>query len=144
MVYLEKLDVHNWLKICNLSVSEEQKKIFSIPNVYWIGISRYEEHTELFAIKSDDDYVGLIGCVYDEDGKAGYINPLMIDHAYQGNGYAAKALEQVIDYLKKELEVSVIHLGHRKNNLAALKLYDSFGFKVIGEDEEDYFRELML
>jgi len=27
-----------------------------VPNVYWIGISRYEEHTELFAIKSGDEY----------------------------------------------------------------------------------------
>ena len=144
MVYLEKLDVHNWLKVCELSVSDEQKEIFSIPNVYWIGISRYEEHTELFAIKSDDDYVGLIGCGYDEDGIAGYINPLMIDQAYQGNGYAGKAMEQAIDYLKKELKVSVIHLGHRKNNIAASKLYDSCGFVVIDEDDLDYFRELKL
>jgi len=49
------------LKICELSVSEEQKQLFTIPNVYWIGISRYEEQTELFAIKRDAEYVGLIG-----------------------------------------------------------------------------------
>lgn len=42
-VTLEPLDGSNWLKVCELSVSKKQKKIFTVPNVYWIGISRYEE-----------------------------------------------------------------------------------------------------
>ncbi|AIQ70679.1 hypothetical protein PGRAT_25895 [Paenibacillus graminis] len=75
-ITIESLDAINWLKVCELSVSEEQKRIFTIPNVYWMGISRYEEHTELFAIKRDDEYVGLIGAGLDEDGISGYINPL--------------------------------------------------------------------
>lgn len=144
MVYLEKLDENNWLRVCKLSVSDEQKEVFPIPNVYWIGISRYEEHTELFAIKAEQDYVGLVGCGYDEDGQSGYINPLMIDKNYQGKGYAGKALEETISYLKEELKVSVIHLGHRKNNVVASKLYEAYGFKVVGEDDQDYFRELKL
>ncbi|MDF2869045.1 MAG: hypothetical protein K0R05_620 [Anaerocolumna sp.] len=37
-VYLEVLNENNWLHICNLSVSLEQKEFFPIPNVYWIGI----------------------------------------------------------------------------------------------------------
>lgn len=144
MVKLEELNVDNWLKVCNLSVTEEQKKVFPIPNVYWIGISRYEEHTTLFAIKSENDYIGLVGCGYDEDGKAGYINPLMIDEKYQGQGYSKKALGLVIDYLKENLGVTVIHLGHRKNNVSASSLYESFGFVIVDEDEQDYYRELTI
>ena len=45
-VSLEPLDVNNWLKVCRRSVSEEQKAVFTVPNVYWIGISRYEELPE--------------------------------------------------------------------------------------------------
>ncbi|MDY3855055.1 MAG: hypothetical protein SO170_08910 [Butyribacter sp.] len=59
MIQLEELNVDNWITVCNLSVSEEQKKVFPIPNVYWIGISRYEENTTLFAIKNEKEYVGL-------------------------------------------------------------------------------------
>ena len=91
-IILEKLDGNNWLKICDLSVTNAQKSFFPVPNVYWIGISRYEEKTDLFAIKADDEYVGLIGCGFDEDGITGYINPIMIDHNYQGNGYGKNAL----------------------------------------------------
>jgi len=32
-VILEALDVDNWLKICDLDVTDEQKEIFPIPNV---------------------------------------------------------------------------------------------------------------
>lgn len=42
-ITLETLDVNNLLKVCNLSVSDEQKVFFPVPNLYWIGISRYEE-----------------------------------------------------------------------------------------------------
>ena len=144
MVSLELLNADNWQEICRLSVSDEQKKYYSIPNVYWIGISRYEKHTELFAIRSENEYVGMIGCGFDEDGVSGYINPFMIDAKYQGNHYAENALRLCIEYLTKSLKVNVIHLGHRKVNVSASKLYEKIGFRIVGADEKNYFRELKL
>lgn len=142
IVALEELDAHNWLKVCELDVTEEQKEFFPIPNVYWIGISRYEEKTTLFAIKNGTGYVGLIGGGFDEDGVSGYINPLMIDKKCQHQGYARKAMELMISYLKEELKVSVINIGHRKTNIMASKLYDQLRFKIVDENENDYLRSL--
>ena len=96
-IQLRELNKDNWLKTANLSVSEQQKDIFPIPNIYWLGISRYEEHTTLYAIMFDEIIVGLIGLGYDEDGISGYINPLMIDTKYQGNHYAEQAMVIEID-----------------------------------------------
>ena len=121
-------------------MSEQQKDIFPIPNIYWLGISRYEEHTTLYAIMFDETIVGLIGLGYDEDGISGYINPLMIDAEYQGNHYAEQAMDIAIDILKNDYNVTEIHLGHRKTNIAVGKLYNKLGFKVTGKDEQDYFR----
>ncbi len=143
-VTLEPLDVNNWLKICELSVSEEQKNIFTIPNVYWIGISRYEEKSELFAIKAGDTYVGLVGGGFDEDGITGYINPLMIDQRYQKNGYAKAALLLMIEYLRKNLGVEAININHNKANVVAGAIYESLGFLVYGESENEYLRKLEL
>lgn len=81
-IQLRALNQENWLEAAALSVSAQQKEVFPIPNVYWIGISRYEEHTTLYAIMQDETMVGLIGLGYDEDGASGYINPLMIDERY--------------------------------------------------------------
>ena len=144
MIILEELNVDNWLETMELSVSEEQKNVFPIPNVYWVGISRYEEKTTLYAIKNDETVVGLIGIGYDEDGVSGYINPLMIDEKYQGNGYSKVAMKSAIEKLKNDYKVSEIHIGHRKTNVAAGKLYESLGFVIFDEDETDYFRSLNL
>ena len=144
MIMLEELNVDNWLKVMELTVSEEQKVIFPISNVYWVGINRYEEKTTLYAIKNDELYVGMVGIGYDEDGVSGYINPMMIDEKHQGKGYSKEAMLLAIEKLKSEYKVSEIHLGHRKNNMKAGKLYESLGFIIIDEDEMDYFRKLDL
>lgn len=143
-VELEALNVDNWLTVCDLSVSDEQKVFFNISNVYWIGISRYEEKSELFAIKADGEYVGLIGGGFDEDGITGYINPLMIDSHHQGNGYAKQAIRLMIEYLRGQLHVTKINLGHRKINIAANQMYDSLGFQIIEDRGDDYYRQLDL
>ena len=143
-IYLVELDNENWLETANLSVSEKQKEIFPIPNIYWIGISRYEERTTLYAIMLDDNIVGLIGLGYDEDGVSGFINPLMIDEKYQGHHYAKDAMRIAIDILQDQYNAGEIHLGHRKTNTTAAKLYEQLGFQIVGEDEQDYFRVKVL
>lgn len=143
-VKLEILNEDNWLNVCNLSVSAVQKKFFPISNVYWIGISRYEEHTELFAIKYQDEYVGLIGGGYDEDGITGFINPLMIGEKYQNRGYAIAAIKLMIKYLNINLHVTKINISHRKENVVAGQLYEKIGFRISGENEVDYLRCLEL
>ena len=134
------LDVNNWLKVCELSISEAQKHIFTVPNVYWIGISRYEEHSELFAIKHGDDCVGLIGCGLDEDGIVGYINPLMVDERFQRQGIASEAIRLMMDHLVRKHHVPRIRISHRKENHAAGRLYEKLGFAIYTETDEEYCR----
>lgn len=146
-LYLEPLDVNNWLKVCRLEVTEEQKEVHPIPNVYYIGISRYEEFTELFAVKHGDEYVGLIGGGLDEDGQSGYVNPLMIDRRYQGRGYGRAAMKLMIEYLRSQHQIPRVNLGHRANNEIAARLYESLGFKLTGEadnslESRDHHRSL--
>jgi len=143
-VILEPLDHTNWYKVYGLSVSRKQKRYFPIRNVEWIGISRYEEKTELFAIKAGEDYVGLVGGGYDEDGVTGYINPLMIDKRWQGKGYGRQAMLLMIAYLRENLHTAKINIGHRKANEAAGRLYASLGFRVIGDRGNAYYRQLDL
>jgi len=69
-VTLEPLDHTNWYKVYGLSVSRRQKRFFPIRNVEWIGISRYEEKTELFAVKAGDESLGFH--VIEDKGKTYY------------------------------------------------------------------------
>jgi len=144
IVTLEPLDHTNWYKVYGLSVSKKQKRYFPIRNVEWIGISRYEEKTELFAVKAGDEIVGLIGGGYDEDGVTGYINPIMIDRRHQSKGYGRQAMHLIIAYLRENLHVSKINIGHRKANLTAAALYESLGFRIIEDRGNEYYRQLDL
>lgn len=139
-ITIEPLDATNWLEVCKLSVSEEQKQLFTIPNVYWIGISRYEEHTDLFAIKRCEEYVGLIGGGLDEDGISGYINPLMIDERFQRQGIAEKAMRLLMNDLIGKHHAPCIHINHRKENHTAGRLYKRLGFSIYSETEAEYCR----
>ena len=49
-----------------------------------------------------------------------------------------------IDILQNQYNVTEIHLGHRKTNTAAAKLYEQLGFQIVGEDAQDYFRVKVL
>lgn len=55
----------------------------------------------------------------------------------QSKGYGTKAIQLFMDYVKKKLlgEADGIVLSVVEGNNVALKLYESFGFKVIGEDK---------
>ena len=139
-IAIEPLDANNWLKVCGLSVSQEQKPLFPIGNAYWIGISRYEEGTELLAITRDGEYAGLVGCGLDEDGLSGFINPLMVDERFQRKGVARAALLLVMERLARKYHVPRIHIRHRKENNAAARLYESLGFTLDSETETENLR----
>lgn len=93
---------------------------------------------------NDEIIVGLIGIGYDEDGISGYINPLMVDEKHQGKGYSRDAMMLAVEKLKNDYKVPEIHIGHRKTNTVAGKLYESLGFIIVDEDETEYFRKLDL
>ena len=143
-ITIEALNASNWLKTCELSVSQEQKKVFPIGNVYWVGISRYEEGTELFAIKRGDEYAGLIGGGLDEDGISGYINPVMVDERLQHKGIAKEALQLIMKHLIRKYHVPCIHINHRKENYMAGRLYESLGFDIYSETEQEYLRNYQI
>lgn len=143
-ITLEPLNVDNWLTVCELTISAEQKLHFPIANLYWIGISRYEEHTELFAIKQGEDYVGLIGGGLDEDGVSGYINPLMVDARFQRQGIAGEALRLIMDELIRKYQVPCIHINHRRENHAAGRLYEKLGFSVYGTSDSEVNRSFSV
>lgn len=143
-IVLEPLNVENWLKVCRLSVSDAQKEIFSVPNVYWIGISRYEEHSELFAVRAEGEYVGLIGARYDEETDAGQINPFMIDQHHQKKGFGRAALLAMIAWMRENYGVFRIDISNRAANTVAGKLYESLGFRIHKREGAEEYRRLEL
>jgi ribosomal-protein-alanine N-acetyltransferase len=70
-------------------------------------------------------------------GNRGHLVSIAIDPEYRNLTYGKLLLERMLDMFKDN-DKKLIHLEVRKTNQAALKLYQNFGFKIIGE-KKDYY-----
>ncbi|MEO2259615.1 GNAT family N-acetyltransferase [Paenibacillus amylolyticus] len=134
MIHLKRVSVDNWYACTQLEVSEEQKKSFPAPVVYWIAESKVVEDFQPMAIYFDSNLVGF--AVYSEkaDHEENYwVLALMIDTKYQGRGYGRESLKKLIDLMKESLNCKCIMIGHRPENGIAGKLYESLGFQRVSE-----------
>lgn len=146
MITLRKITLDNRRSIFNLEVSEEQKQyvasnLSSAASCYVLATNG--GHPFPFAIYSDEQPVGFVMLTY---GITGYDLPaiannsycilrLMIDKQYQNLGYGREALKKTLEFIR------TFPAGPARNcwipfspdNLAAKKLYESFGFCENGE-----------
>ena len=58
---------------------------------------------------------------------------------YRGKGIGKIAMEWIIDYGFKKIKLQKINLGVIKDNLPAVKLYQSLGFVIEGEMKDEVF-----
>ncbi|OGI95379.1 hypothetical protein A2917_02330 [Candidatus Nomurabacteria bacterium RIFCSPLOWO2_01_FULL_42_17] len=87
-----------------------------------------------YMVKIGDKIVGQIQYEKQEDNVV-YLNVLGIDPDFQGKGLGKEAMKQ---FLSKVSDASKIWLVTHPENKAAVKLYESFGFKIT-ERKENYF-----
>lgn len=57
---------------------------------------------------------------------------------YRGKGYAHKLFNHIFEFVKNSLEIKIITLIVYKENIKAIKLYNSLGFEIFMEYEDSY------
>lgn len=62
-----------------------------------------------------------------------WLDRLLIDEKYQGQGYGSAALKGLIDLLVREYNRPKIYLSVIKGNDTAIRLYEKFGFSFTGK-----------
>ena len=160
MLRLEKVTGKNVWELLKLQVSEDQKT-FVADN----DISMIEAYTTIsgngyafpFGIYDGDTPVGFLMIGYDTDdywddapaiAKGNYnLWRLMIDQAYQGNGYGKEAVKLALGYIKTFPcgAADYCWLSYEPENQVAAKLYRSFGFEETGDmDGEELIAVLKL
>lgn len=75
--------------------------------------------------------IGHISVIASEDGSL-YLSNFAIDPKYQGKGYARTFIELLRDKVK---DAPRFEAATHPDNLKALHLYESLGFKIIGREE---------
>ncbi|MNB80475.1 Spermine/spermidine acetyltransferase [compost metagenome] len=136
-VELKPVTADNWYACTKLKVKPGQLDIFPAPVVYWIAESKYVDDFELRAVYLEGALVGfLVFCMKrDQDGNC-WIPAVMIDEQHQGNGLGKAAMNALIQLMSSS-NCTRIMIGHRPDNLAAGRLYESLGFNKVSEEGID-------
>ena len=148
MIRLEKISENNLPAVLSLQVSEAQKE-FVAPNSVSLGEAYIavtsHGHAYPFCIYEDETPVGFCMIGYGADdawtdapaiARDSYnIWRLMIDRRFQGRGYGRAAMERILAFIRTYPcgPAAFCWLSYEPENLAAKRLYASFGFRETGE-----------
>ncbi|MBE7020605.1 MAG: ribosomal-protein-alanine N-acetyltransferase [Ruminococcaceae bacterium] len=88
-----------------------------------------------FVLENENEVIGYAGLwhIIDE----GHITNIAVKPAFRGQGLSKLLMNELVDYYKSNSLV-FLTLEVRESNLVARRLYESYGFKIIGERKKYY------
>ena len=139
MINLRKITEENFMDAFNLKLAPGQERFVSHPIRSLAQAYVYREQCQPFGIYEGDTMVGYVMVIYDFEIPEYDIWHMMIDGSAQGRGYGGLALDQVLDYIKAKPfgNSDRVTLTCNRDNIQALNLYKSKGFKETGAVDGD-------
>lgn len=140
MPEIRNITIKNWHEVIGLKVREDQKD-FVASNLYSIAQSKfgdeYEGYWDLFpfAIYDDDKPVGFLmyALNFDHPTHQAYIQRLMVDEKFQGNGYGRFGMNWMLDLFRTDERIKMVGISYEPHNEVARKLYADLGFVETGK-----------
>ncbi len=139
MIRLIDITEDNWMEVASLSVKDSQKD-FLAPAVGILarGYVYRNCNGRVYAIENDGVIVGAALVREFTEEPLGYdLQQFMIDQRYQGMGYGSQALQFILDELRKEGHYDHVEVCVKKDDDAAIKLYEKHGFTDSGYTDPD-------
>lgn len=127
----------NWRSVAALNVAKDQQQ-FIESNTFSLAESLYEKNGTSVGLYDEETLVGyaMYGW-YLEKRKSVWLDRFMIDEHHQGKGYAKRFLRILIQFLQDKFECKIIYLSLHPDNKLAMGLYESFGFRLNGDIDDE-------
>lgn len=122
----------NWQAVIALRVDDEQAGNLA-SNLYSLAEAYVEPRCQPRAIVAGRTVIGFLMYEYIEARNTFSIPRFMIDAQWQGHGYGAAALAEIIDTFRQTRPEAAITISLRTDNHAAWRLYERLGFVDTGE-----------
>ena len=139
LIRITDVTEENWLEVAGLSVKEEQKG-FLAPAIGILarGYVYRNCNARVWVIENDGTAVGVALVREFDDEPLGYdLQQFMIDGRYQGRDFGSRALEAILDALRREAHYDHVEVCVKKADTAAIRLYEKHGFTDSGYVDED-------
>jgi len=139
MIRLTDVTEDNWLDVAALSVKDEQRA-FLAPAIGILarGYVYRGCNARVLVVENDGTVIGVALVRDFTDEPLGYdLQQFMIDRRYQGKGFGSQALGLILDELRKEGRFDHVEVCVKKEDAAALRLYEKHGFVDSGFVDED-------
>ena len=145
-IELRRIDENNFIQAFHLKLSNEQAQFVSPPIKSLAQAYIYYHQCIPFGIFHNDAMVGYMMVIYDYDLAEYNIWHMMIDVAYQHQGFGELALRKCLDFIvtKPFGQSSKIVLTCHKENAIGLHLYRKLGFQETGNEDEDELELALL
>ncbi|HSR44873.1 MAG TPA: GNAT family N-acetyltransferase [Acidimicrobiia bacterium] len=133
VVSLREITEETLRPILKLSVSSEQES-FVAPNSVSIAEAHFAKDAWFRGIYADDTPVGFVMLSLQPEKPEYYLWRYMIDHRYQGLGFGHRAMEQVIDFVRRQPNAEELVLSYVRAEGGPRDFYARLGF--VDTDEE--------
>lgn len=138
-IRLAEVTEKNWPEVASLSVEDWQKGFVApAQGILARGYVYRNCGGRVYVIEADGTVVGAALVRDFTEEPIGYdLQQFMIDRRYQGRGYGTRALELILDELRKEGRYGHVEVCVKKEDKAAIRLYRKMGFRDSGYVDEE-------
>ncbi len=139
MLRLGEVTEENWLEAAALRLDEGQRGYAAPPmGILARGYLYRNCNARVWTIELDGRIVGLAMTREMYDEPAGYeLQQLLVDREHQNKGVGTRALALVFEKLRGEGHYPTVEVCVKKDDKAALRLYEKAGFTDTGYIDEN-------
>lgn len=133
-LYIKKVTEQNRVAVLALSVAVAQKG-FIETTAQCLQEAADDPRFVPVGLYVEDELVGfaMYGKFTEGQQSRVWLDRLLIDEAYQGQGYGRAFLQELIAHIGEVYQTDRIYLSVYPNNRHAIQLYERYGFRFTGE-----------
>ena len=138
MLRLIDVNEENWMDVRRLAVSDAQKGFLdSAVGILARGYVYRANRARVIGIADGDTVVGVaLVKDLDEEPACYDLQQFLIDSRYQGRGFGTEALRLILSDLAAERKYDCVEVCVKKDDAAALRVYEKTGFCDTGYVDE--------
>ena len=131
-IKIKEIDEYNIDEVRKVKVKENQQSFIETVDECLEEAAIYKQWCPV-AIYYDDYIVGFAMYGAFGEGPDTWIDRIIINENYQGQGFGKLAMKKLIKIITKKYQVSTVYLSFVEDNEMARKLYENLGFKFTSE-----------